>query len=66
MCKVLDAKLPQQERLLELWKGERDAEGLLCRREGSDCALAAPERWRDDLWSGCASYWHRLRKLGCS
>ena len=29
---------------------EKDAEGLVCRREWSDCAMAAPEWRRDDLW----------------
>ena len=50
--------------LPELWNGERVAKGLVCRRERSDCALAAPERWRDDLWSGCASCWYR-EGTGC-
>ena len=59
MCEMLHAKLPQQERLQELWKGERVAEGLVCRRERSGCALAAPERLRDHLWSGCASCIYR-------
>ena len=59
LCEVLHAQLPQQERLPGLWKGERVAEGLVCRREGSDGALAAPERWRDDLRSGDASGQHR-------
>ena len=54
MCEVLHAKLPQQERLPELWKGERVAEGLACRREWSDCALAPPERWYREGTGPCA------------
>ena len=52
------AQLPQQRHLLGVWKGEKVTQGVVCRREGSDCALATPERWRDDLSSGIASSQH--------
>ena len=45
----------------ELWKGEGDAEGLPCRREGSDRALAAPERRWNDSWIGCTPCLHSER-----
>ena len=61
MCEMLPAQLPQQEQLLELRKGEGDAEGLVCRRTGSDRALAAPERWRNDPWIDCTPCQHGER-----